>query len=502
MGRSTRSRRTATAGRSRPAPSRRSSASGSSTGWCAARGVPPADRFHPLFANQLLRAWFYRREARHDDCVAPGVQAVDPFDGMHSAHRNSARKAQRAGAEVFVAVEGSADLGEFVEAYEATVARAGASPSYFFDHAYWRRLETSLRDRLVPFDARIEGELVASALCLAALPWMHYHFGTTSSWGEAPAPATSSSSRRPAGAKRRGSSSFTWVAASVGGRTLSFASRSGSTRPGARTHRRQGRPRRARLRCADGPGSERAFRLLPRLPRPAATLVKPENPRRVALIVLTLLLLAGTTLAFGVPQTLKLERSPVTGPRFDQIFSPTCRCRTHTAQLSFRLRRADRVDAVLVDGKRGRRQDARERPTTAAGRVTFLWNGRDEAGQVVPDGRYRLRVHLRQSRRTILSPDPGEGRYQPSEPPHPPNHRAGPLSGRRSPARPLQHLLRHGRAGAAGPHDRRKARLNRASVASRALSLRLVRENCAPPAAAGEVPPLPPGGRPRRQLVA
>jgi hypothetical protein len=134
--------------------------------------------------------------------------------------------------------------------------------------------------------------------------------------------------------------------------------------------------------------------------------VKPENPRRVALIALTLLLLAGTTLAFGVTQTLKLERSPITGPRFDQIFSPTCRCETDTAQLSFRLRRSDRVDAVLVDGRGDPVRTLASDLQRPRGRVTFLWNGRDEAGEVVPDGRYRLRVHLRQSRRTILIPTP------------------------------------------------------------------------------------------------
>jgi len=134
--------------------------------------------------------------------------------------------------------------------------------------------------------------------------------------------------------------------------------------------------------------------------------VKPENPRRLALIALTLLLLAGTTVAFSVTQTLKLERSPVTGPRFDQIFSPTCRCKTDTAQLSFRLRRPDRVDAVLVDGKGDPVRTLASDLQRPRGRVTFLWNGRNEEGEVVPDGRYRLRVHLRQSRRTILIPTP------------------------------------------------------------------------------------------------
>lgn len=134
--------------------------------------------------------------------------------------------------------------------------------------------------------------------------------------------------------------------------------------------------------------------------------MKPENPRRFALIALTLLLLAGTTAAFSVTQSLKLERSPVTGPRFDKIFSPTCACGTDTAQLSFRLRRPDRVDAVLVDGKGDPVRTLASDLPRPRGRVTFLWNGRNEEGEVVPDGRYRLRVHLRQSRRTILIPTP------------------------------------------------------------------------------------------------
>lgn len=134
--------------------------------------------------------------------------------------------------------------------------------------------------------------------------------------------------------------------------------------------------------------------------------MKPENPRRIALIALTLLLLAGTTAAFSVTQSLKLERSPVTGPRFDKIFAPTCHCGTDTAQLSFRLRRPDRVDAVLVDGKGDPVRTLASDLPRPRGRVTFLWNGRNEEGEVVPDGRYRLRVHLRQSRRTILIPTP------------------------------------------------------------------------------------------------
>ena len=38
------------------------------------------------------------------------------------------------------------------------------------------------------------------------------------------------------------------------------------------------------------------------------------------------------------------------------------------------------------------------------GDVTFVWNGRDDAGRVVDDGRYRLQLHLEESRRTFLVP--------------------------------------------------------------------------------------------------
>jgi len=128
--------------------------------------------------------------------------------------------------------------------------------------------------------------------------------------------------------------------------------------------------------------------------------------RRISVQVIVLALLAGTAVAFATTQRLKLERSPVTGPRFDQIFSPICRCTTDTAQLSFRLRQSDRVDAVLVDGRGEPIRTLASDLPRPRGRVTFLWNGRNEGGEVVPDGRYRLRVHLRQSRRTILIPTP------------------------------------------------------------------------------------------------
>lgn len=128
--------------------------------------------------------------------------------------------------------------------------------------------------------------------------------------------------------------------------------------------------------------------------------------RRVAVTALVLALLGGTTAAFALTQALKLERSPVAAPRFDAAFAPTCGCAKHgSARLALRLRKADRIDAAIVDGDgdvvRGLAKDV-ERPR---GLVTFVWNGRTDAGELAPDGRYRLRIHLDRQRRTIVIPN-------------------------------------------------------------------------------------------------
>ena len=120
---------------------------------------------------------------------------------------------------------------------------------------------------------------------------------------------------------------------------------------------------------------------------------------------LVLALVAGTAAAFAVTESLKLERSPITAPRFDKRFSPVCACPTDTAELGFRLRRADRLDAAVVNGDdeivRTLVEDERHR----RGNVLFRWDGRDDAGAVVPDGPFRLRVHLDRARRTIVIPN-------------------------------------------------------------------------------------------------
>lgn len=126
--------------------------------------------------------------------------------------------------------------------------------------------------------------------------------------------------------------------------------------------------------------------------------------RRVAVAIVVLCLLGATAAAFAVTEALKLERSPVYAPRFAEVLSPSCACRARLARLSFRLRQPDRVDVVIVsddDPVRTLASDL-ERPS---GRLRMRWDGRDDAGAVVPDGVYRLRVSLQKADRTIVFPN-------------------------------------------------------------------------------------------------
>jgi hypothetical protein len=122
--------------------------------------------------------------------------------------------------------------------------------------------------------------------------------------------------------------------------------------------------------------------------------------------VLVAALLVATSTAFVVTEKLKLTRNPIVGPRVDKLFSPLCDCETDTASISFRLRRPDRVTLDVIDsGGHVVRELARRRPQGRAA-AAYVWDGRDGAGRVVPEGAYRPRVHLARARRTIVMPNP------------------------------------------------------------------------------------------------
>jgi hypothetical protein len=135
------------------------------------------------------------------------------------------------------------------------------------------------------------------------------------------------------------------------------------------------------------------------LPRTASGL-------RLAPLLLVVALLGATAAAFAVTEGLKLEPSPVRGTEVDKVFSPVCGCPTHVAHIRFRLRKTDRLTLVIVDGSGHVVRTLVDGRRFSRGRHGFTWNGRDDAGRVVPDGSYRPRVHLGKEHRTILLPNP------------------------------------------------------------------------------------------------
>ena len=107
---------------------------------------------------------------------------------------------------------------------------------------------------------------------------------------------------------------------------------------------------------------------------------------RYAPAVLVAVLLVATGAAFLRTESLKLETSPIRQTRVTKLFSPVCRCATSKARIAIRVAKPD-VVSVSIEDDAGQdvRQLVAERPAT--GRIAFLWNGRDDAGQVVRDGR-------------------------------------------------------------------------------------------------------------------
>jgi hypothetical protein len=121
---------------------------------------------------------------------------------------------------------------------------------------------------------------------------------------------------------------------------------------------------------------------------------------------LLLLLLVATTVAFAITEGLKLEPSPIRSVYVNKVFSPTCDCSTNEAAIRFRLRKADRMTLSIVDRSDHVVRTLVSSEPTKNGIVRASWDGRDDDGAIVPDGRYRPRVHLERAHRTIVLPNP------------------------------------------------------------------------------------------------
>lgn len=125
----------------------------------------------------------------------------------------------------------------------------------------------------------------------------------------------------------------------------------------------------------------------------------------MASTLLVIALLGGTAVAFAVTEVLKSQPSPILGTRVDKVFSPVCDCPDPVANIRFRLRERDRVQASIVDGDGEVVRRLGEEDAQAGEAVEFVWDGLGDEGGIIPEGTYRPRVHLDRARQTIELPN-------------------------------------------------------------------------------------------------
>jgi hypothetical protein len=111
---------------------------------------------------------------------------------------------------------------------------------------------------------------------------------------------------------------------------------------------------------------------------------------RVLSTAVVLALLAATALAFVITESAKLEKSPIIGTKVSPIFSPSAADpRLTTADVIFRLRKTERLEAWIQDSEGVRVRDLQAPRTFERGtRVDLVWNGFTDSGTLVPDGVY------------------------------------------------------------------------------------------------------------------
>jgi len=129
--------------------------------------------------------------------------------------------------------------------------------------------------------------------------------------------------------------------------------------------------------------------------------------QRHAPTAIVLALLCATAVAFVTTQRQKLEPSPVGRIEIDRVLSPVCGCDKRAAMIRIGLMRTDTVTLELVSSAGDSVRTLVDRQRYPAGRdVKVLWNGRDEVGNVVPDGSYRPRLTLESGARSFVLRNP------------------------------------------------------------------------------------------------
>jgi hypothetical protein len=111
-------------------------------------------------------------------------------------------------------------------------------------------------------------------------------------------------------------------------------------------------------------------------------------------------LLAATATSFAVEERLKLEDSPVLKTRIPALFSP----KLTEARIGFRLRREEDIRLDIVDDQGTVVRHALGMGVFGQAFHQFAWDGRNDAGRIVPDGIYHVQLQLKDEDRTIEFP--------------------------------------------------------------------------------------------------
>jgi hypothetical protein len=132
--------------------------------------------------------------------------------------------------------------------------------------------------------------------------------------------------------------------------------------------------------------------------------------RRTPVIVFGVLV-AATFAAFFVAQRLKNAPSVIQDLRFETrgagaVFSPNGDGRRDRVRVGLMLKDADHVSLTWIDENGDAvRTVVDDRPLAAYTRLWGVpWDGTDDDGKPVPDGRYKIRITLRDEGRTVVYP--------------------------------------------------------------------------------------------------
>ena len=111
-------------------------------------------------------------------------------------------------------------------------------------------------------------------------------------------------------------------------------------------------------------------------------------------------LLAATATSFAVEERLKLEDSPVLKTQVKNLFSP----KKGEARIGFQLRREENIRLDIVDDQGTIVRHALGTGVFGQAFHQFAWDGRNDAGRIVPDGVYHVQLQLKDEDRTIEFP--------------------------------------------------------------------------------------------------